>query len=322
MADAGLIKEKIMALIQAHGPSLPVFIANRTGLSIIFASAFLSELIADKRLKISHMRIGSSPLYFITGQEPQLENYSNYLKNKEKDAFILIKERRFLKDKDLEPAIRVALRVIRDFAVPFKRNEEIYWRYFLVGELEFQESPKEEVRPIVKEPEEKVIEIIEIKPKEKNPIAEKEVILEVKEESKREEEIEKKKEVKEPKESKETKKHPKKKQETKKKVSAKEKKNNNFFSRIKEFLSQRQIEILGIEEISVVKIIFRVKKEDEYLIIAYNKKKITENDLVNSSKKAEEMNLPYQILLLGEPLKRFDNLIKAVKNLRNIEKVE
>ena len=59
MTDAQQIKEKIMALIQSHGPTLPVFIASQTGLSIIFSSAFLSELIADKRIKISDMRVGS-----------------------------------------------------------------------------------------------------------------------------------------------------------------------------------------------------------------------------------------------------------------------
>jgi ABC-type spermidine/putrescine transport system permease subunit I len=35
-----------------------------------------------------------------------------------------------------------------------------------------------------------------------------------------------------------------------------------------------------------------------------------------------ELNLPYKILLLGEPMKRFDNLIKAARDLKGIEKIE
>ena len=82
------------------GPSLPVFIAQETGLSILFASAFLSELIADKRLKISNMHVGSSPLYLVPGQEPMLENFSQYLKNKEKEAYLFKRKEISLRTKN------------------------------------------------------------------------------------------------------------------------------------------------------------------------------------------------------------------------------
>lgn len=123
----------------------------------------------------------------------------------------------------------------------------------------------------------------------------------------------------------EAKKHPKHEKSPAKKIKkqAKEKeKHNNFFNKIKEFLALKQIEILDIAEIGVNKIIFRVKKDEEYIIIAYNKKKITEQDIINSSKKSQEFGLPYKIILLGEPMKRFGNLIEAVKNLKDIEKIE
>ncbi len=140
------IKERIISLIRLKGPSLPVHVAKETGLSILFASAFLSELLYEKKISISNIKVGNSPLYFISGQEPQLERFAQYLKSKEKDAFFLIKERKFLKDEEEEPAIRVALRGIKDFAIPFKRGEEIYWRYFTVPETDFhkEEKPKEE----------------------------------------------------------------------------------------------------------------------------------------------------------------------------------
>src|SRR4030042_1495973 len=122
--DAMQLKEKIISFIQLRGPSLPVHIAKETGLSILFASAFLSELFNEKRINISNLKVGSSPLYFISGQEPQLENFSKYIKSKEKEAFLLLKEKRILKDSELHPAIRVALREIRDFAIPFKKDKK------------------------------------------------------------------------------------------------------------------------------------------------------------------------------------------------------
>lgn len=301
MAQNGVqIKEKVLSLIKTNGPTLPVFIAQQTGLSILFASAFLSELISDREIKTSNMRVGSSPLYLVPGQEPMLENYSQYLKNKEKEAYLLLKERKFLKDKDLEPAIRVALREIKDFAIAFQRNDEIFWRYLTIPETEFQlsvEKPFE--KEVVKEIVAEVIEVVKEEEQTIESPPEKEAIKE--------------------------KKHTKHEKSSVKKIKkpAKEKeKSNNFFNRVKEFLMQRQIEILDIMEVSINKIIFKVRKDDEYIIIAYNKRKISEQDIINSSKKAQELGLPYKIILFGEPLKRFGNLIEAVKNLKDIEKIE
>ncbi len=136
--DTSEIKEKILSTLKRRGPSLPVHIARETGLSILFASAFLSELISEKKIRISNMRVGNSPIYLIQGQEFLLENFSQYLKSKEKDAFLLLKEKKILKDTGQDPAIRVALRVIKDFAIPFKKDEEIFWRYFTIPETELE----------------------------------------------------------------------------------------------------------------------------------------------------------------------------------------
>ena len=121
--DTSKIKERIIETVKTKGPSLPVHIASEIQTSILFTSAFLSELLSEKQLKITHMRVGSSPVYFLPGQEPQIEKYSQHLKSREKDAFMLLKEKGNLKDDEQEPAIRVALRSIRDFAIPFKYNQ-------------------------------------------------------------------------------------------------------------------------------------------------------------------------------------------------------
>lgn len=128
--------EKIIEVIKRRGPSLPIQISKEIGLSSLFISAFLSELASEKRIKISHLKVGGSPLYFLEEQEKQLEKFYNYMHPKEAEAFLLLKEKKILKDTEQNPAIRVALRSIRDFAVGFKKNEEIFWRYAFTPESE------------------------------------------------------------------------------------------------------------------------------------------------------------------------------------------
>ena len=322
--DAAQIKEKILSILKIRGPLLPIYIANEIEMTMLFASAFLSELFSDKKIKMSYMKVGSSPLYFLPGQESQLEKYSNYLKSKEKDAFILIREKRILKDSEQEPAIRVALRQIRDFAIPLRKNNETYWRYFTIPESEFREEQK----PIEEH------EYIEPKPKvfdtKEREISEK-IIKDIKIEdieNLREEKERLEKIIKEKSDKSEVKKEPKKVSkktvQKKKAVSKKtlQKNNEKFFNQVKEFLSKESIEIVNIEGFGKDEIFLRIKREgDEKLLIAYNKKRISENEIIKANKKALELNLKYLILGMGEVGKKLSNLIESIKNLEKIEKM-
>ncbi len=321
--DAAKLKEKILEFLQRRGPSLPVHIAKETGLSILFASAFLSELVSDKEVKISYMKVGGSPLYFIPSHASQIERFSQHLKSKEKDAFLLLKEKKFLKDSFQEPAIRVALRSIRDFAIPFERNSELFWRYIAVQEEEFKveetkdeviikEEPKEiEEKTIIIEEKEEQIEEEESKPE----IKESGIIVEEKPITKKRQTKEPKLEIFDKKEKKPAQKKP-----VKKKAP---KHNEKFFEKIKEFLEKKSIDILGIEGFEKNELILRIKEgKTEKLLMAYNKKRITENDLITASKKSSEMNLPYLILSLGELPKKLSNFIEAVQNLSSMEKID
>lgn len=280
--DTSEIKEKIVGMLKRRGPSLPVHIAGEIESNMLFASAFLSELVSEKRVKISNMRVGSSPIYYITGQEPLLERFSQHLKSREKDAFILLKERKFLKDSQQEPAIRVALRVIKDFAIPFRDNEEIIWRYSSVPEREFMvkeapESVEKKIAPTIpeKKTEDKKAEELDIFDKKKP----------------------------------EKKKTP--------------QKNEKFFNRVKEFLTEKSIELKDIISFNKNELVLKIGiRGEENLLIAYNKKRINENDIIKANKKAKESDLPYMILSLGEPLKKINVLIDAIKNLISIEKLK
>lgn len=273
--DTSEIKEKIVGALKRRGPSLPIHIAKEIESNTIFASAFLSELISEKRVRISNMRVGSSPIYYIPGQEPLLERFSQHLKSRERDAFVLLKERKFLKDSRQEPAIRIALREIKDFAIPFRQDEEIIWRYFTTPETEFKIKEKPEIIKEIKVPKEKPLGIFR---EEKKP---------------------------------------------KKSPKRKAQKENKFFARVKEFLSEKSIEMVDILNFSKNELILRIRdKGNDKIIIAYNKKRVSESDIIKAAKKASEYNLPYMILSLGEPLKKTNALIDALKKLDSIEKLK
>ncbi len=270
--DTSKIKEKIISVLKRNGPSLPVHIAREIDSSILFTSAFLSELVSEKRIKISNLKVGNSPLYLISGQEPLIEKYSSYLKSKEKEAFSLLKEKKFLKDSEQDPAIRVALKEIKDFAIPFQKpdTEELYWKFSTAPDPEFSEKTKEKELGIFDK-------------------------------------------------DKKTKKSQKKKA-TKRKSSKKE---NKLLNKVKEFLSEREIEIMDIISFDKNEIMLKIKEKDEgeKILIAYKKKKIRETDILNAAKKASEFGLPYVIANSGGPLKKVKDLIDATKNLCSLEKL-
>ena len=374
--DASKIKEKILSILRMKGPTLPVYISQDTGISMLFASAFLSELLSDKIIRISKMRVGNSPIYYLPGQETQLERFSNYLKSKEKEAFLLLQEKRFLRDSEQSPAIRVALREIKDFAFPFRKNGETVWRYLTAKESEFrmEKKPIEEHEYIEAKPKpfdkkereigDKIIKDIKIedieeirKEKEKfdkkkaveaeieeeieeefgeeeeeKPEEKEEALLEIepseksKEEKKEEAEKEKKKEKpkkEKPEKQKPAKERPKAKKTVKKKASTTQKQDSKFFEKIKEFLSKETIEIVNIESFNKNEIHLRIKSEgEEKLLVAYNKRKIADTDIINANKKASKLGLKYVILSMGEPSKKLSNLIEASQNLDKVEKIE
>ena len=302
--DTSKIKEDIISLIQQRGPSLPVHVAKKVDLSILFASAFLSELLSEKKIRISNMRVGSSPIYYIPGQEYRLESFSLHLNNKEKEAFMLLQTEKVLKDNEQEPAIRVALRSIKDFAIPFKEKEEIFWRYFTT------EQPRPKVDEIKK---------VEVQ-KEPEPKIETPRKPELKKEIPKEPES--KKEVTEKIETPVTKKVEIFDKPAKKTKKSTPKNNEKFFNKVKDFLSQNNIEISDIVSFNKNELILKIKENnEEILMVAYNKRRINEEDIIKAHKKVANTELKYKILSLGDPLKKVNEFIEAINNLKNIEKI-
>ncbi|MDD5192533.1 MAG: hypothetical protein PHH54_03930 [Candidatus Nanoarchaeia archaeon] len=280
--------EKIIEILKNKGPSLPIQISKEIGLSSLFISAFLSELSHEKKVKISHLKVGGSPLYLLYGQEEQLEKFYNYMHPKEAEAFLLLKKRKILRDTEQKPAIRVALRSIRDFAIGFKVNDEIFWRYMFTPESEIIELI-ETKKPAIEETEkqqEKIPEPEEIEIQK--PIE----IIKIKEKS----------------------------MEIKKKPEK-----EAFLEEVKFYLNQKNIELVNLETYDKKEVIARIRfnltPEKIHLLLAYNKKKINDKDLLKAYKKSIKYQLDYIVLFKGELSKKLKDTIDAYKNLFSTEKL-
>lgn len=133
-------REKVKQLLREEGPILPMRVCNELQTNTWIASAMLSELSSAGFAKISNLKVGGSPLYYVEGQEVKLQDYAHRLNEKERKAYDLLKEKKVLRDSELSPLNRVALSHIKDFAFPleivYDGNSEVFWKWYLTSEDE------------------------------------------------------------------------------------------------------------------------------------------------------------------------------------------
>jgi hypothetical protein len=279
------IREDILKFMGIKGPVLPVQIAKEIGSNILIASAHLSELSSNKELKISSLKVGSSPLYYLPGQEGKLEGFVDNLPGKEKQAYNLLRQNKILRDSKVEPSIRVALRQIKDFAIPlqvnYKGSTEIFWRWFLLNNEEAEKSIKAQIKPKseVKKHVKKEIQEELKKPKERDEIKPKK---------------EEKKEIKQ----------------------IKEKKPDTFLDEIKGYFGKNSIEILeenllrkGAEYNFVIKLPSSVGSLS-YFCVAKSKKRLNDGDLSSAFINAQSRKLPLLFLTKGGLTKRAQEMLE------------
>ena len=286
-------KNKILSVIQMQGPSLPVRVASVTEMSPLFASAFLSELIADGKIKTSNMRVGSSPLYYLPGQEHLLQNFTVHLNQREKEAFQYLKTNQLVAEESLTPVMRVAIKEIKDFAIPltFQANGETktFWKFFTLSDEEAKNT---------------ISEIISPKKKEEKQIAEKIKENKIEEISG---EIEEMKTV-------------------KKAPVIKKEKESEFGNTIREYLSKKDIEFLENlsekkKEIeSKISLDTRFGKQ-QYYLIAKDKKSVTDNDLAMALQKSQLMKMPALVVSNGDLNKKAKEYLAHWENLIKFEKI-
>lgn len=303
-------KQRILNFIKTNGPSLPVHIAREISSSPIFAAAFLSELYAEGRIRISNMRVGSSPLYYLPGQENLLENFLNYLNQKEKEALSILKNYKILEDEKQEPAIRVALRSVKDFAIPLKvqsNNEiKIIWKYFLFQDEEIKSLVQEKISPKRTEQQVQVQ-----KPLVQQPIQEIKTKEQEKQIQKEETPISQPQEI-----------------IIKEKPKRKPKLIDNEFPRkVKEYLASKNVEIIEIKEEKKKDFSAKIRIDtlfgkQEYYLVAKDKKKLSDLDLILAHQKAQQDKVPALLLAPGDLDKKALEHHSSWKNLVKFEKLK
>jgi len=282
------VHAKIVDFLTKNGPSLPVHIARNGGMDMLFTGAFLSELYNDKTVKMSAMKIGNSSLYFLPGQEEMLEKFISYLPSKEKEACLLLKKEGFLEDAAQHPAIRVALRGIRDFAFPLKTEKGLFWRYLTFQEIAQEKIEKVQQKQIQQQQEPVVVVEQTVLLKPEIPTVEQQT-KEEKEELKRI-----------------------KKQETEQK----------FLGEVKEFLKRKEILLVSIEEFTKKEVVAKIKvKGDLCVLIAIDKKRPSEEDIVKAYKRALKIDLPFHLLAKGDLNKKMKEMANAYKKMAGFGKM-
>ena len=313
-------KEKILSLLKTIGPSLPVNIARAIGVEPLFAGAFLSELYGEKKLKMSDMKVGSSPLYYIEGQESSLEKFSEHLNTREKQALLSLQKNKILEDTKQTPVLRVALRAIKDFAIPVRVRSEgeikLFWKYFVLPDAEMESIIEDKLG---------------IK-KIADASAEKKIAEESKKVEESEEEpekvLEKGTEIAEIKEEIEPLKTELIKKIARKKVEKKEKKSEGgvFSARIREYLTEKDIEIMDVISDKKKEFIAKIRFDiifgkQEFFLIARDKKVIQDKDFEISLQRAQAEKMPMYFISSGELNKKAKDYLREWRNLIRFDRV-
>jgi hypothetical protein len=147
------MKDKILKIVEAKGPVLPATISKECGIDSLMSAAYLAELVSNKKILLSHLKVGGSPVYYKESQKARLQDYRNNLNEKDQEVLNLLKKDKILRDSELSPLVRVAVRSIKDFAIPLKVNKkEIFWKWYLISNEEALKLIKQK---LTKKPEKK-----------------------------------------------------------------------------------------------------------------------------------------------------------------------
>ncbi len=319
------IRDRILQLIQEKGPVIPVQIAKEINSSILLTSAYLSELVSQKKLKMSVLKIGGgSSLYYIPGQESRLQEFANNLNEKNMRTFEYLKENKVLRDSELTPLMRVSVREIRDFAKPlevmFDNKKEIFWKWHTIDNKEAEQVIKQKLNTSL-------------------PIAETENHKKETKENKAEK-VEKKENVQ--KKSAESQKQPIERQEKlpqEKKTTVDVQQDQSsitmwqnadspFIRKIKNYINIKNIKLSEVNinrKDSDIELIMNIESsigEVTYFCRAKNKKKINEGDLSSVFMQGQMKKLPAFMIMTGNMTKKAKEMLATELKGLSVVRIE
>ena len=130
-------RDKVRVLVEQK-PVQPAAIAKELNTNSILASAMLAEMSEKGLVKVSSMKVGSSPLYYHPDHPEHLLNYIENLNEKDGKTVNLLQEKGVLRDSDQDPLVRVSLRNVKDFAKPLdvtlNNQQELFWKFYLLSD--------------------------------------------------------------------------------------------------------------------------------------------------------------------------------------------
>lgn len=171
------VHDQILLFLKANGPSLPIHIAKSIKSDTLIASAHLADLSSRSKVKISHLKVGGSPLYYLPGDEEKIYNFAaNNINAKNYQVLQRLKQEKVLREIDLPVLAKVALRTLKDFAIPLHvivgEDKELFWKWHFLSAKETNEIIasllQPEMPPSVEKPLQELEEPVETQESEES----------------------------------------------------------------------------------------------------------------------------------------------------------
>lgn len=317
------VHDQILLFIKANGPIVPTKVAKAINTEILFASAHLSDLATQRKVKISSLKVGSSPLYYLPGQEAQLYSFAQGNMNpKDYDVLEMLRERKVIRETDLDLLPRVALRSLKDFAIPLQvrttDNSELFWKWYLLSDEETnefiatilqkdkppQQKPIEAKASVIEDPQALPPTLAEAKPV--RAVKKRESLATKKEKVERQEKLAEK--TQEQKAQFET---------IKELAKSKEIEEDDFLETVQSYCKNLDILINDTEvirrskELNLIIKVPSVVGHVTYFCKAKNKQKFDEKDLSLAYMEAHMKKLPLLLLYSDELTKKAEEMLKS-----------
>jgi hypothetical protein len=316
-------KEKILEVVK-QGPTIPQKIVKIVGGDTMLIGAILSTMISTGEVRYSILKFGGSPLYYVPEDEPKLEEYINYLNEKDQKTARILKEQKVMFEAAQDPLIKASLKTIKDFAKTFAINNKLFYRYFLADK---DESERTAIN-ILKEQERIAQERIEKQKIEDEELAHqksaREVLLD-KNSSALDKEaaiqhaimpesVDITKDV-----------EPERKFVAPKIVHTREaSQKTDFFETVKEHIHKLGLDIVGKEKVKKTEYLLILKNHDsnEYIYcVAKDKKTINEGDLSTAFVFSHQKKMPCMFLMTGKLSKKAEVMTQKEFKDMKIEKI-
>ncbi|MEK6920879.1 MAG: hypothetical protein AABX82_03270, partial [Nanoarchaeota archaeon] len=137
-------KQQVLSVVRMKGLVVPADLVREFHADTFIMGAVLSDLVHDKTIGITTVKIGGSPVYYPVENKEKLVDLYKYLNEKDKSTYVLLRDTKILLDTEQSPLVRFSLRNIKDYAKPIEvtaaGETKLFWKWYLATEQEVQEG--------------------------------------------------------------------------------------------------------------------------------------------------------------------------------------